>query len=288
MGGQRRAAKAKLLEERMAECTDAFKERTRRACETGAWLTVLPVTANGTDLSADEFRDSLCLRYGITPRHLPATCDGCGDRFTVGHAMTCRRGGLVRMRHGTMSDEWHRLCASALIPSAVTNEPVIQPGRCAQGSGPNAPPAIPELRGDIAARGFWKANTTAIFDVRVTDTDAPSNRGRPAHKTLQVQEREKKAKYLSACLERRMSFTPLVFSVDGQMGQEAAAATKRLALLLAGKWRRHYSDTCGFVRSRIAISLARTVSMCLRGSRNPSAHVSRPHMESGAGLRLYQ
>jgi hypothetical protein len=38
-----------------------------RATETGAWLTVIPDRLNGTDLSADEFRDSLLLRFGLTP-----------------------------------------------------------------------------------------------------------------------------------------------------------------------------------------------------------------------------
>eukprot|EP00978_Attheya_sp_CCMP212_P004554 scaffold9935_cov28-Attheya_sp.AAC.1 len=38
-----------------------------RASETGAWLTVMPDRLNGTDLSADEFRDSLLLRFGLTP-----------------------------------------------------------------------------------------------------------------------------------------------------------------------------------------------------------------------------
>jgi hypothetical protein len=34
-----------------------------RATETGAWLTIIPNRLNGTDLSADEFRDSLLLRF---------------------------------------------------------------------------------------------------------------------------------------------------------------------------------------------------------------------------------
>jgi hypothetical protein len=55
---------------------------------------------------------------------------------------------------------------------------------------------------------------------------------------LAKHEEEKKRKYLDACLESRRQFTPLVFSVDGLMGQECKAATKRLASTLAAKWRR--------------------------------------------------
>ena len=176
----------------------------------------------------------------------------------------------------------------ALTPSAVIDEPLIQNGRCAQGTGPDATPAIPELRGDVLARGFWERNTSAVFDVRVTDTNAQSHRDTPADRILASQEKDKKRKYLTACLDKRMTFTPLVFSVDGQRGMEANAAINRLASLLATKWKQPFSHTCGFVRSRLSVALARSITMCLRGSRTGPARGSRPMWDSGAGLGLYR
>jgi hypothetical protein len=86
-------------------------------------------------------------------------------------------------------------------------------------NGPQDPntPLPPELRGDVATHGLWRRGTfLAIFDIRVTDTDAPaSNRGLDPAKILKKHEKEKQAKYLEACLARRYHFTPLVFSVDG-------------------------------------------------------------------------
>jgi hypothetical protein len=38
------------------------------------------------------------------------------------------------------------------------------------------------------------------------------------------------------------------FSIDGLLGKEATAASRRLASTLAGKWKRSYSEICGFVR----------------------------------------
>jgi hypothetical protein len=35
--------------------------------EIGAWLSVLPSTVNGTELSTQEFRNALFRRYGIAP-----------------------------------------------------------------------------------------------------------------------------------------------------------------------------------------------------------------------------
>ena len=126
-----------------------------------------------------------------------------------------------------------------------------------------------------------------MFDIRITDTDAPSNRGQDPKKVLARHEKEKKDKYLDACVERRRQFTPLVYSVDGLMGTEARAATKRLASLLANKWKRAYSDVCGYVHSRQSLALVRATSLCLRGARDPTSRLSRSAWDSGMGLALY-
>jgi hypothetical protein len=70
---------------------------------------------------------------------------------------------------------------------------------------------------------------TAIFNVCVTDTDALYNRGQDPHMILAMQEKEKKEKYVQACLYWRRTFTPLVFLMEGLRGTEASAATKKLA-----------------------------------------------------------
>ena len=264
------------------------KRRVNRAKRTGVWLTAMPETLNGTDLSAEEFRDSLRLRYGLPPRTLPSKCDGCSQPFSVEHALSCKTGGLVTLRHNDVAYEWHQLCAKALTPSAVTDEPLIHSGRDIQqranGHGNEVPP---ESRGDVSAHGFWKRGTTAIFDVRITDTDAPTYRNQDPVKVLALHEKLKKDKYLEKCLERRRQFTPLVFSVDGLRGKETDAAAKRLASLLAAKWNRAYSDVCNYVRSRLAIALVRSTSMCLRGARDPTARATQPTWENGAGFALY-
>ena len=128
----------------------------------------------------------------------------------------------------------------------------------------------------------------AVFDIRITDTDALSNCGTDPKKGLKRHEKEKKDKYLEACLASRRTFTPLVYSVDGLAGTEAQAATKRLASMLSRKWARAYSEMCGHVRSRISLALVRATSLCLRGERgNPMAHNPAPAWDSGHGVALY-
>ena len=144
-----------------------------------------------------------------------------------------------------------------------------------------------ELRGDIAVYSFWSRGTTAIFDVRVTDTDSKSYLATDPSKILSRMEKEKKDKYSDVCSENHLHFTPLVYSVDGLEGTKAKAARKRLASRLAAKWNRQYSQICGFVRSRLAFTLVRSTSRCLRGSRAPCQRVGSLEWLSGSGARLY-
>jgi len=278
----------KDLAELVSKMTPFDKRRTNRATRTGAWLTTMPNNQNGTDLSAEEFRDSLRPRYGLTPLNLPDKCDGCAQTFSVPHAMSCKKGGLIVARHDDVKYEWLHLCTTAHTPSAVSDEPFIHSSQD-QAAGANGRTEVaPETRGDVAVHGFYKRGTTTVFDVLITDTDAPSNRNQNPDKILARHEKNKKDKHLEACLARRRHFTPLVFSIDGLQGTEAKAAGRRLAAKLAVKWNRSYSEVCGYVRSRLAIALVRASSRCLRGARDPTARCSHPQWDSGTGLSLYK
>ena len=68
-------------------------------------------------------------------------------------------------------------------------------------------------------------------------------------------------------MERRRSFIQLIYSVDGMAGRKTQAFEKRIAHLLVGKWERHYSELRGFVQGRMALSMVRSNSLLLCGSR---------------------
>ena len=105
----------------------AAKRRIKRSKLTGAWLTTLPNRLNGSDLSGEEFRYGLHLRFELLPTAMPPRCDGCGERFTTEHAMSCRKGGLIILhRRNDMVTTWGQLCGQALTPSTVSDEPLIQ------------------------------------------------------------------------------------------------------------------------------------------------------------------
>ena len=87
------------LYDRQDQSVRQGKNRLHRATRNGAWLSAVPHRLNGTELSQEEFRDNLCLRYGLMPQDIPATCDGCGKKFLINHALSCPKGGLFMVRH---------------------------------------------------------------------------------------------------------------------------------------------------------------------------------------------
>jgi hypothetical protein len=141
-------------------------------------------------------------------------------------------------------------------------------------------------RGDVLVRGFWKNGTDCIIDIRCTDIDAKSVLSKDPAKVLENQEREKKKKYLGACLAQRRHFTPFVVSTDGLLGREAK---RFLSTLLVVKWEKPYSHVCGYVNARMSIAIVRATHLCLRGSRIPTSRMSRlPQWEDTAGLSLFR
>ena len=86
-----------------------------------------------------------------------------------------------------------------------------------------------------------------MFDLRIFNLNVGSYLRMTPEKTLAKAEKEKKHLYLQACLERRRTFTSMVYYVDGIPGAEALAAQNRLAALLSYKLKQEYLEMCGFV-----------------------------------------
>ena len=126
-----KASQSGRLSERPFKLTEIFKrqeqaggqERNRlhRAMRNGAYISAIPDHLNDMELSREEFRDNVSLRYGLMPQDIPVTCDGCGKKFSI----TCLKGGLVLACHDDATKEWGALGAWALVPSAITYKPKI-------------------------------------------------------------------------------------------------------------------------------------------------------------------
>ena len=78
---------------------DQDRNRLHKAISNWVWLSAVPHRLNVTELSWEELRDDICLRYGLMPLDIPATCDGCDKRFLTKNALACPKGGLVLVRN---------------------------------------------------------------------------------------------------------------------------------------------------------------------------------------------
>jgi hypothetical protein len=97
---------------------DCDTRRTiKRGRETGQWLSILPSMINDTKLSAQEFRYAQLLQYSQSQGDLPPQCDSCDTTFSICHALECKTGGLIILRHNEITEELCDLVSKALTPS---------------------------------------------------------------------------------------------------------------------------------------------------------------------------
>ena len=247
----------------MAPCKT--KRALNLAAEKGssAWLTVLPLKDLGFNLNKREFRDAVKLRYDWPIDDIPSTC-ACGEVFTVDHSMICKLGGFVIQRHNELRDLEAELLST--VCSDVETEPVlldISGEQLSRGSN-----KAQDARLDIHARGFWEQRRSAFFDVRVCHPNAESYKDLEPQQIYRMHENEKKRLYSRRVLDiEHGTFTPLVFTTTGGMGNECLRYHSRLAELIAIKKGEQYAKTMSWIRSRISFALLRSALVCLRGSR---------------------
>ena len=171
---------------------------------------MLPSTVNGTELGAQEWCDALFLRYGLEPPDLPKYCDGCEARFSISHALDCKKVGLVTARHNELRDVVADLAGTAFTPSHVRGDPFIYSGRAVSRTKPTpagstkpkptsetpAAPEVTEQKGDLLIQDLWQQGTDSFHDMCVVNTDALIYLKKAPEKCLHEAEKGKKKMYL--------------------------------------------------------------------------------------------
>ena len=191
---QKKSEREKLKREQVdAKLSTSSLRAVQMAREKGAsnWLSVKPSSELGFVLHKADFKDALALRYNRHIKDLPSLCQ-CGKPFSVSHAMSCKTGGFIHIRHNDIRDFETELLSK--ICHDVEKEPGLQPvtnetfahKTCIGGD---------EARLDIRARGFWRRGQNAFFDVRVTNINAESQVDQSLEQILKKHEQEKKRAY---------------------------------------------------------------------------------------------
>ena len=181
-----------------------------------SWLNALPLKIHGYALDKQAFWDSLFIRYNLPLPRLPSVCV-CGNSFTIEHALNCKKGGFVSLRHNDV----RRITAELLneVCIDVKEEPLLQEitGEIFNFKSTNTDK---DARVDVSARNFWMRGQKAFCDVRVFNPLAKCYRTKTLDSIHLSNEREKKRKYGQRILEvDHGTFTPLVFSCFGGMSR---------------------------------------------------------------------
>ena len=220
----------KEKEERFLRRSDEWRNslpaRAKRAVslarEKGAsnWLTVIPNKDTDSDLNKREFKEVILLRYDLEIMST-LTVYVCEDRFSVDHAMICKRGGFIIQRHNELRDLEADLLD--LVCNDVETEPALQ--GITGGTLNRDVNLARDARLDIHARGFWERQKLTFFDIRVCHPNADSYKHLTPEQVYRLHENEKKRMYERRVLEdEQASFTPLVLTTTGGMGGEGFIA----------------------------------------------------------------
>ena len=124
-----------------------------------AWLITLPLKQEGDALTKQLFWDLIRIRYRWQLSRTPEFCK-CGIRFSLQHALSCKNGGFISIRHNSIRDVTAKLLHE--VCREVQLEPPLQP---LTGEELYERLAITtnEARCNVSARGFFVCWSSGIF-----------------------------------------------------------------------------------------------------------------------------
>lgn len=189
----------------------------------------------------------------------------CGPKIDMQHAMSCKIGGFITIRHSNVRDLTDNLLT--IICKGVDIEPQLLPVTW-EAFHYQTSNTSNEARVDIRAQGFWERVQQPFFDVRVFDPNI-NRYVKAALPQCYVQyEKEKKRNYRNSVLQiEHGSFITLVFSMYGGMGRTWRTLYSSLAKLIADKQNITHFVAINWVRTKLSFALLKLCLLCLCGSR---------------------
>ena len=181
---------------------------------------------------------------------MPGTCP-------CGHALNCKKGGFVTIRHNNITDYEGNLLTK--IHTDVETEPSLQP---IEGEIVNGIPGDNDKPG-VRASGIWRDGKNAFFDVRITNTNSASKHNVITEKVLLKHEKEKKQRYNRRILNIELgTFTPLDFSVSSVLGEKCFMFHTYMAEKIAENFNESYEKVITVIRCKLSFILLRYATFC--------------------------
>ena len=161
----------------------------------------------------------------------------------VRHALNCKKGGFVAIRHNNIRDYEPNLLAK--IHTDVETNLLFD-----------------QLKKELLmeylvimldrARGVSRDGQNAFFDVRITNTNSVSQNNVKTEEVLLRFEKEMKQEYNRRIMNvEHGTFTPLVFSVSGVLGKECSMFHKHMAGKIAKKFNESYEKVITVIRCKL-------------------------------------
>ena len=169
----------------MPEQNRAAKQAKQK--DASSWL--IPLEDHGFTLTKGEFRDALALRYNKPLYSLLSNCP-CGQKFNVTHALNCKKGGFVTMRHNNIRDFEANLIR--IMQNDVEVESQLQQVENEHFNGLKEDYARPDIR----AKGVLR-NAQNAYDVRATNINSDSQKNMPVEKILSKHKQDMKRNYIT-------------------------------------------------------------------------------------------
>ncbi len=240
----------------------------------GAWLTALPIQSLGYALNKEDFRGSLCIRYGWRIKNMPLHC-ACGTQNDINHSLICKTGGYTIFRHNIVRDAIAEILRE--FCRDVRTEPELIPIESDLNNTTSSMNKADKARLDVSCVGLWSPLERTFMDIRIFHPNAPSYQKRTLPALYKEHERIKKAAYNTRVIQKEKStFTPMVFSTFGGMSTECQRALQRAADKIAGKRKEKYADVMGHISTKIRMCLLRSILLSVRGSRGAARGTSKP------------
>ena len=168
----------------------------------------LPIKELGYELTKQEFWDAIKIRYKWPLDRIPSQRI-CGASFDITHALSCKKGGFMTLRHNEVRDITSDLLDEVCVD--VRKEPILQ-----EVSNEDIPQKVnksKEARLDNNALNFWTTDQRAFLDVKIFNLFAQRHSKIAVEKCFRANENEKKRSYGNRVLQiENGSFTPLVFA----------------------------------------------------------------------------
>ena len=258
-----------------------LKRHLDQAREKGAsvWLTALPIKSLNYVLNKQDFQDSIRLRYGWEIDGTPRVC-ACGTKNNSYHALDCKLGGYVSMRHNSVRDT-----IAFFLREAKCRDVKVEPGMIPVNATHYKRSTITQddARLDVSAVGVYSLFERSFFDIRVTHPNCASNEFKDLEQIYSEQVKAKKDAYEERVLQaEKGSFIPLIFTTSGGMGPMCKVFIKRLVEKLAYNRNERTSFMINHVRTRLRFAILRSTVIALRGARGEN----RSHVTSLADVSL--